>query len=483
MITKEQSVNLLWNTLSREAYLRVNKNLIKSIGLEATIILSSLIDRDKYFYENRENYNGWFYFTMEKMEEFTGLKRHKQDRGIKFLEEQSYIESKIQGIPSKKYFSLNYEKIAMLMLNKGQKQLNSDWNSGSRQIRTTVPGRVVQKNKQKSEQYYQDVGGVQPRLQESYKLNNKNIAENKNRVISSLSKRLDKEEMDVSKKRPAIFLPVSKRRKQNLKIPKPKIPIEDLLDKKYFSLLCYWNRLGKPIKKHRENIKYKGTRKALELIRAKLNNGTSPRKIKLTMDRYYNFLKNFNFNGKNVAGYNVGLQDFFGFTDFTRKMVLKHKDGKVKVSLLDMESWFDECSKNSIEELLEKFPLFEPTLKDNYPLLTEHLKDLYGNIVLRRKNPSYSQKQINHFVRASRKLVKYRDDLEKEYAASISLASLAKYLIKSLKAAFEDNGIVTGHLSSDYTFNQVLPNYLEQQAVMDWVSSGVSFSKETSFGY
>jgi hypothetical protein len=92
--------------LSNSAYLVVNKFLAKEIGLNATILLSDLISKEQYFIENGTIDNGWFFNTVSNIEKDTTLTHYQQKKGIETLENMSFIESKLKGLPATRHFKI-----------------------------------------------------------------------------------------------------------------------------------------------------------------------------------------------------------------------------------------------------------------------------------------------------------------------------------------------------------------------------------------
>ena len=58
----------------------------------------------------------WFFQTAEMLEELTGLKKDKQKRIINYLVNLNIIEQKNIGIPCKRHFKINYEELEKLLM-------------------------------------------------------------------------------------------------------------------------------------------------------------------------------------------------------------------------------------------------------------------------------------------------------------------------------------------------------------------------------
>lgn len=95
--------NLLENTLGNDAFILVNKKMVKLVGLEASVLLGDLIGKRKYFRDRDELHYGAFFITRDKIEENLGLTPHQQRKAEDKLVEAGMlkIESKSQMVNGK----------------------------------------------------------------------------------------------------------------------------------------------------------------------------------------------------------------------------------------------------------------------------------------------------------------------------------------------------------------------------------------------
>jgi DNA-binding transcriptional regulator GbsR (MarR family) len=101
----------------------VNKKLAHAIGIDAAIMYSELISKHFYF-ENRDQIteDGFFFNTVENMQEDTALSKYQQSKAIKKLVELKLIFHENRGLPQKRYFKINNnELIIRKTLDIGQK--------------------------------------------------------------------------------------------------------------------------------------------------------------------------------------------------------------------------------------------------------------------------------------------------------------------------------------------------------------------------
>ena len=103
-------------------YYTLNKQIVKSLGIESAFLLIILIEAS----DGLADEDGWFYQTIEKIEELTGIGRHKQDKIIKDLIELKILEQKNKGVPCKRYFKINYSMIENLVFFNPQTSLSEN---------------------------------------------------------------------------------------------------------------------------------------------------------------------------------------------------------------------------------------------------------------------------------------------------------------------------------------------------------------------
>ena len=93
------------NLLLSDNFWTLNKTVVKELGIEATIVLTVFAEAESLLADEK----GWFYQTIDTIEEMTTLTRHKQTQAIKKLEESGLIEQINKGQPMKRYFRINYK--------------------------------------------------------------------------------------------------------------------------------------------------------------------------------------------------------------------------------------------------------------------------------------------------------------------------------------------------------------------------------------
>jgi hypothetical protein len=104
--------------LNQDNYQTYNRQVAKFCqSVNAAIMLAELINRYEMHISRDElashpKYGeGWFYYTVEKAEERTCLSRKEQLSALKILKNQELITTCEFGLPNKRYFKVNENKI------------------------------------------------------------------------------------------------------------------------------------------------------------------------------------------------------------------------------------------------------------------------------------------------------------------------------------------------------------------------------------
>lgn len=101
--------------LSNDGYIKVNKKVIKLIGLEEAVILGELCSEYNYWKENNLLEDNMFYSTVENIEENTGLSMYQQRKAINRLEALGVISTVKKGLPAKRYIKINIAKLCEVL--------------------------------------------------------------------------------------------------------------------------------------------------------------------------------------------------------------------------------------------------------------------------------------------------------------------------------------------------------------------------------
>ena len=93
--------------LRNDGSIILNKNLIFSLGHNATIVYSELLSRFKYFLEkDKLTDDGYFYNTVDDLRLGTGLAKTAQTNAINKLIDVGLIKKDLRGLPPKRHFKI-----------------------------------------------------------------------------------------------------------------------------------------------------------------------------------------------------------------------------------------------------------------------------------------------------------------------------------------------------------------------------------------
>lgn len=147
----------------------LNKHLVKTLGIETAFFLTALVEADEILADK----NGWFYQTIPQIEKMTGLTKHKQINCINELLILGILLQENKGMPMKRYFKLDYEKIAKLLSSHKKDNSQEDREGDSKE----------EKNQSAREEKNCHLGGEK-------------IATNKELYINNLDKKLKTTKLD-----------------------------------------------------------------------------------------------------------------------------------------------------------------------------------------------------------------------------------------------------------------------------------------------
>jgi hypothetical protein len=110
--------------LSSTAFIVLNKQLARQVGLKEAVLLADLISKEEYFISKGMT-DGWFFNTEANIEKDTTLNSYHQRKCLKTLKKEGLIEVKRKGIPAKQYFKINSEQVLQILNNLSYKNLTT----------------------------------------------------------------------------------------------------------------------------------------------------------------------------------------------------------------------------------------------------------------------------------------------------------------------------------------------------------------------
>ena len=112
--------------LATSNFITVNRTIAEKVGLEAAVIFGELASESLYWQQNNpEQWDGWFFSTVENLEKRTYLSAHSQRLALNKLQEQGWITIEKRGMPAKRYIRIHEEEIARVVNDKSLKFLTT----------------------------------------------------------------------------------------------------------------------------------------------------------------------------------------------------------------------------------------------------------------------------------------------------------------------------------------------------------------------
>jgi DNA-binding Lrp family transcriptional regulator len=102
---------LLSRTIGKTSYWSLNKQMVKSIGLESTLILQHIIDLQEAFKKDE------IFQSQPDMSNELGISEYAVKNKIAELNKLGYINVVKKGVPCKNYYSTNDDKIIGILVN------------------------------------------------------------------------------------------------------------------------------------------------------------------------------------------------------------------------------------------------------------------------------------------------------------------------------------------------------------------------------
>ena len=106
-------------------YIAVNRSLIKVFGLEGAVLIGELASEAKYWNDRDKLEDGWFFSTIENVEEATGLSGYQQRKALSELTKSGVVETTQKGIPKKRYVRIHFMELVNLVNDKSLKNFTT----------------------------------------------------------------------------------------------------------------------------------------------------------------------------------------------------------------------------------------------------------------------------------------------------------------------------------------------------------------------
>jgi len=222
-----------------------------------------------------------------------------------------------------------------------------------------------------------------------------------------------------------------------------------------------WMSLGSPIKRHKNGSK--ANHNALCALKKAVKKFPSDKigDAMLLYHKVINSAQDYKLNIR-APGHLVGLDEFFGFDDFT----LTRIDNKNIA--YGIQSWFEECSKG---ELYMERVYGKHKVEDEQPEITTALKKHWKEYISKEVPHSpgdedcfrLAAKRFKEFMKKNRNNVALYDNIDVK-----KLPRDSKYIYEAIISVTDELHKVTpAWLCSDKMFRKRLPIYLIDQGMMD----------------
>lgn len=111
--------------LSADNFITVNRTVAKIVGLEAAVIFGELASESLYWSERNPDSDGYFYSTIENLEEKTLLSAYSQRVALQRLQTEGWIDVVKKGLPAKRYIKIFEDKVMEAVNDKSLKILTT----------------------------------------------------------------------------------------------------------------------------------------------------------------------------------------------------------------------------------------------------------------------------------------------------------------------------------------------------------------------
>jgi hypothetical protein len=97
--------------LATTPFLILNKCLLVNLGVDASLVLSDLIQKEEYFKGSSQNNGGYFFNVTNDISCSTTLSYYQIRQALSVLEKWGIIQVVLKGVPAKKHFKIDHSQI------------------------------------------------------------------------------------------------------------------------------------------------------------------------------------------------------------------------------------------------------------------------------------------------------------------------------------------------------------------------------------
>lgn len=101
-------------------YIIVNKTLIKVVGKDEALLLGELASEQSTWEDQGKLKDGYFFSTVENIEENTTLSAYQQRTALAKLKKLGLVDTKVIGLPARRYIKIDDEKLLSIVYSKSE---------------------------------------------------------------------------------------------------------------------------------------------------------------------------------------------------------------------------------------------------------------------------------------------------------------------------------------------------------------------------
>lgn len=426
---------------------RVNKVLVRALGLKETLWLTDLLSRYNILKKSEKlTEEGWFYNTQVRVQKEMGpgFSRGVQTEIIQNLENRGVIQVKREGIPPKNYFKIDLMKLISIHEEQIQKEQETEEEESS-----------DDEECQNGDIYMSETATLVRRerrhpLVEKGDTNiiNKNIT---NKVPSFLERKKEGNTESRNVRLSETARPPDShegKTKDRSSDEERSVGVPEKVSPEALEIISHWNSVVSPLFPRHNNFETEDMKKVIKFLDKKTVLKYGVQEIKGSIDRAVTMYRHKTYFSDHPP-YKMSLLDFL---TANKDPFRKKKTGT---------PWFRRL-------LGEESHLKFLSLKDKFPELTDAFKKYYWDHTT-LEYTVLTPKQETQFRLASEKLHNYIEngDRLKTYVKDATPITYVENVYEALLNKMPDDkdssDIEVGNLCSDYTWNNLFPRYLTKK--------------------
>ena len=98
--------------LASTPFFIINKYFLLKLGIDASLVLSDLIQKEQYFKESCQDNDGFFFNVTNDISCSTTLSYYQIKQALSILEKWNIIKVVLKGVPAKKHFKIDHNQIS-----------------------------------------------------------------------------------------------------------------------------------------------------------------------------------------------------------------------------------------------------------------------------------------------------------------------------------------------------------------------------------